>query len=243
MGEFKPKILVVDDEPPVLELLNRLLREMGAEPTTTRSSKEAVKLIDTQKFEGAVLDWRLPEMDGLALTRYIRRSKSNYKIPIIMISGAAEQPGMDVIFKAGVNFFLQKPVNATQLRRLLSASQGAMVDERRRYQRAPLVIPVRVEWSGKRAEGKSVNVGASGVLLGMDQPPPPKTPVKVEFTLPTQAEPVRFEGTVVRVGSEPAEGQSSGVAVAIEFTAEEQPYRWTVTEFVERTLEAIRKQS
>lgn len=241
MAEFQPKILVVDDDKQVLELLNRLLRDMGADVTVTRSSKEAVKLVDAQKFEGAILDWQLPGMDGLALTRYIRRSKTNYRIPIVMISGAADQPGMDTIFKAGVSFFLQKPVNVTQLRRLLNASRGAMLEERRRYQRAPIVIPIRVQFGDKRTEGKSADVGASGVLLAMEPAPRVGTPVTVEFTLPTQAEPVEFTGTVARVGSEPPEGHSRGVAVGIEFTGEEQPHRWVVTEFVEKTLEAMQK--
>jgi CheY-like chemotaxis protein len=243
MPEFKPKILVVDDDQQVLDLLHRLLKEMGAETTITRSSKEAVKLVDAQKFEGAILDWQLPDMDGLALTRYIRRSKSNYKIPIVMISGAADQPGMDTIFKAGVNFFLQKPVNVTQLRGLLNASRGAMLEERRRYQRVPIVIRIRVQWAEKRAEGKSVNVGASGVLMALEKPPRVGTAVTVDFTLPTRAEPVEFTGTVARVESEPPEGQSRGVAVGIEFTGEEQPHRWVMTEFVEKTLEAMRKQN
>lgn len=243
MAEFKPKILVVDDDKQVLELLNRLLQDMGAEVTITRRSKEAVKLLDAEKFEGAILDWKLPEMDGLALTRYIRRSKANYRIPIVMISGAADQPGMEMIFKAGVNFFLQKPVNVTQLRRLLTASRGAMLEERRRYQRAPIVIPIRVRFGDKRTEGKSVNVGASGVLLALEEPPRLGAPVTVDFTLPTQAEPVEFTGTVARVGSDPPEGHSRGLAVGIEFTGEEQPHRWVVTEFVEKTLEAMAKEA
>lgn len=242
MGEFKPRILIVDDDPTVLDLLKRLLGEMEAEPTITRSGREAVRLIDSQKFEGAILDWEVPEVDGLALTRCIRRSPSNARIPIVMISGGKGAPGMDAIFQAGVNFHLQKPVSATQLRGLLNASRGAMLEERRRYQRAPIVLSIRLKWGDKHAQGKSANLGPSGVLMALTEPPKQGAEVHVEFTLPTQAAPVEFEGRVTRVAADPPEGHSKGQAVAIEFTGEEQPHRWVVTEFVESTLEALKKE-
>jgi CheY-like chemotaxis protein len=214
MGEFKPRILVVDNDPAVLDLLKRLLGEMEAEPTIIRSGREAVRLIDSEKFEGAILDWEVPEVDGLALTRCIRR-----------------------------NFHLQKPVNITQLRGLLNASRGAMLEERRRYQRAPIVMSIRLKWGDKHAHGKSANLGPSGVLMALKDPPKQGTEVNVEFTLPTQAAPVECVGRVARVAADPPEGHSKGQAVAIEFTGEEQPYRWVVTEFVESALEALKKES
>jgi len=240
--EFRPKILVVTNDQPVLTMLERLLAEMHAETTVTRSGKEALRLIDSKKFEGAILDWKVPEMDGLALTRCIRRSGSNNRIPVVMLSGAEDAPSMDTIFKAGVNFHLQKPVNATQLRSLLNASRGAMLEERRRYQRAPMVMSIRVKWGDNHVQGKSANLGPSGVLLALEKPPKQGTEVHVEFTLPTQAAPAEFTGRVTRVGADPPEGHSKGQAVAIEFTGEEQPHRWAVTEFVENTLEALKKE-
>jgi CheY-like chemotaxis protein len=242
MAEFNPKILVVNDEPPVLDLLKRLLSEMQAEPTITRSGKEALRLIDSQKFEGAILDWKVPEVDGLALTRCIRRSGSNARIPIVMMSDTKAGPGMDAIFKAGVNFHVQKPVNITQLRSLLNASRGAMLEERRRYQRAPMVMSIRLKWGDKRAHGKSANLGPSGVLMALKDPPKQGTEVHVEFTLPTRAAPVEFTGRVARVAADPPEGHTKGHAVAIEFTGEEQPDRWVVTEFVETTLENLKNE-
>jgi CheY-like chemotaxis protein len=243
MAEFKPRILVVDDDAAVLDMLKRLLSEMKVEPTITRSGREAVRLIDSQKFEGAILDYEVPEVDGLALTRCIRRSGSNARIPVVMISDTKEGPSMDIIFGAGVNFHLQKPVGATQLRGLLNASRGAMLEERRRYQRVPIVMSIRLQWGDNHAQGKSANLGPSGVLMALTEPPKQGAEVKVEFTLPTQAAPVEFVGRVARVAADPPEGHSKGQAVAIEFTGEEQPHRWVLTEFVENTLEALKKES
>lgn len=236
--EFKPRIIVVEDDPAMLRLLGELLKEMGAEPHLMGRSPAAAQLIDREKFDGAILDWQLPEMDGLELTRHIRRSKSNNTIPIVMLSGAPDQPGVEAFFKAGVSFYLQKPVNVTQLRRLLTASRGAMVGERRAYQRAPVSLTLRVHWEGHQASGVSANLGSRGALLGLEKPPPEGTQVHVEFSLPTTAEALEFTGTVARVGDEPPEGQRSGRAVAIEFTAASVHHRHQVVEFVEKTLAA-----
>ncbi len=236
--EFKPKIIVVEDDRGMLRLLGQLLKEMGAEPHLMGHSPAAAQLIDREKFDGAILDWQLPEMDGLELTRHIRRSKSNSNIPIVMLSGAADQPGVEAFFKAGVSFYLQKPVNVTQLRQLLNASRGAMLGERRAYQRAPVSLTLRVHWEGHQASGVSANLGSRGALLGMEEPPPEATQVHVEFSLPTTAEPLEFTGVVSRVEEEPPEGQTSGRAVAIEFTAASAHHRHQVVEFVEKTLAA-----
>jgi len=237
-SDFKPKIIVVEDDPAMLRLLGELLKEMGAEPHLFGHGLAAANLIDREKFDGAILDWQLPEMDGLELTRHIRRSKSNNNIPIVMLGGAADQPGVEAFFKAGVSFYLQKPVNVTQLRRLLTASRGAMVAERRAYQRAPVSLTLRVHWEGQQASGLTANLGSRGALLGLEDPPAEGSPVKVEFSLPTTAEALEFTGVVSRVEEDPPPGPSSGQAVAIEFTAASLHHRHQVIDFVDKTLAA-----
>ncbi|MGH9805565.1 MAG: response regulator, partial [Candidatus Acidiferrales bacterium] len=120
--EFKPKILVVDDEPSLLRLLKDLLSEMGAEPSLMASSLQAAELINQEKFDGAIVDWVMPEMDGLELIQVIRKSRSNKKIPVVMLTSVMEAGALQKAFKAGANFFLQKPVSVAQLRHLLNAT-------------------------------------------------------------------------------------------------------------------------
>jgi CheY-like chemotaxis protein len=240
---FKPKIMVVEDDPAMLRLLGELLGEMGAEPKLLTSSLHAAELINRDKLDGAILDWRLPEMDGLELTRRIRRSKTNCEIAIVMLTGAPNAPSVETLFKSGVSFFLQKPVNVTQLRRLLTASRGAMLEERRRYQRAPLSLTARCSWEGTQVSGVTSSLSARGALLSLENPPPVGTPVQVELSLPTRAQSVKFAGVMVRVASEPVPGQTSGRVVAIEFTGSEPRDRQQVADLVEQTLESMAKQA
>ena len=137
---FKPRMLVVDDEIALLEFLGEVLKGRGASPHCVQSSRQAAELVDREKFDGVFLDWKMPELDGLELARHIRWSKSNSRCPIAMLTGAAEPEGLRQCFRAGVNFFLQKPATVAQIERLFNAARDAMFQEHLRYLRIPLEV-------------------------------------------------------------------------------------------------------
>jgi CheY-like chemotaxis protein len=237
--EFKPKILVAEDDPAVLRLLGELLKEMGAEPHLFASSLGAADFVESNKLDGAILDWRMPEMDGLELARRIRRSKSNSKIPIVMLTGVTEAKAAQESFGVGINFFLQKPVSVGQLRSLLNASRGAMLQERRRYQRAPVFLRARCGWEQKQTSGDIVNLSGSGLLLSLEDPPPEGTEMTLEFYLPHHPERLQCTGKVMRVSEGPAPGQESGCGVGLEFTAIQPRHQRRVMDYVEKTLASL----
>lgn len=237
--EFKPRILVVDDEPSLLRLVGSLLSEMGAEPKTVTNSPEAAALVDKDKFDGAIVDWVMPEMDGLELIQTIRKSRSNKRIPVVMLTGVQEAGALQKAFLAGANFFLQKPVSVAQLRHLLNATRGAMLEERRSYQRVPVSLPVQVNVTGRQERATIVNLSASGALLTMVDPPADGAEVSVEFSLPHNAERLTFGARVARVSEGPAPGESSGRGVGVEFTSVQPRHRRLVANFVEKTLASL----
>jgi CheY-like chemotaxis protein len=237
--EFKPKILVADDDPAVLRLLGELLKEMGAEPHLFAASPGAVEFVERDKLDGAILDWRMPEIDGLELARRIRQSPSNNKIPIVMLTGVTDTKAAEESFHVGINFFLQKPVSVTQLRSLLNASRGAMLQERRRYQRAPVFLRARCSWPERQTTGDIVSLSASGLMLSLDDPPPEGAEITLEFFLPHHPERMQCVGKVARVSDGPAPGQESGQGVGVEFTAIEPRHQRRVMEFVEKTLATL----
>ena len=65
--EFRPKILIVDDDLQMLGLLGNVLSQMGAEPHCVASSPQAAELITRHKFDGMFLDSDMPEMTGVEL--------------------------------------------------------------------------------------------------------------------------------------------------------------------------------
>lgn len=232
---FKPKILVVEDDKAMLQLLGDVLAQMGAEPRLVASSAHAAELIEREKFDGIFLDLIMPAPDGLELARRVRRSKSNSTVPLVMITASPEPAAIEESFQAGVNFFLHKPVTAQHLGKLLNAARGLMLEERRRYQRAPVALLVRCAWRDHPVTGQSVNLSASGVLVELPELPPVGAGVELEFSLPGSPRSLTLAGVVAR--------QQSADSVGIRFKFADEATRRALMEFVEKTLAALSSHS
>ncbi len=250
---FRPKIIIVEDDPSSLQLMGDVLGRMGAEARLLGNPVQAARLIEREKFDGAFIDLRMPEMDGIELARRIRRSHSNSRIPIVMITGVGAGVVKDS-FGVGVNFYLQKPVTIERLRNLLNATRGSMLAERRRYQRAPVKLWVRVKWEGGQpsstssgqapiasgqASGHTVNLSSDGMLGSFPQPLQEGIEVETEFQLPEAAEIFRIPARVSRVSPGPAPGETEGFGVALRFRHSQRKEREQITEFVDKTLAAL----
>lgn len=208
---YKLKILVVENEATTLRQLEAALKALGAEPHCFGKSPEAAKQLNKEKFDGAFLSWDLPEVSGEQLTKLLRNSRSNAKIPIAMLTAHTDSKALGVGFKAGVTFFLSKPVGPKELGRLLGATRGAMQEERLRYQRVPLKAPVVVAWEDKKVTGQGVDLSVGGVLVALEpesgKPAPGAgTEVTVEMTLGRAQGPLSLKGTVARVSPDQQAG-------------------------------------
>ena len=235
---FRPRIIVVEDDASSLQLMGDVLAQMGAEPRLLGNPVQAAELVEREKFDGAFLDLRMPEMDGIELARRIRGSHSNSRIPIVVITGVG--PGvLKDSFDVGVNFYLQKPVTRERLQHLLNATRGAMLAERRRYQRAPLSFTVRLQWQGGQVSGHSVNLSSEGMLLSFSQPLPEGTEVETEFQLPDLPGILRLPARVTRALAGPAPGETEGFGVALQFRHTQRKVREQVMDFVDKTLTAL----
>ena len=197
---FKPKILVVEKDPTTLRLFDTTLKSMGALPRCLANGRQASEAINREKFDGVFLDWDAGEVDGPELTQRIRKSKSNKGIPVAMLTQRRDTRAIADGFKAGVTFYLQKPVGEKELTRLLNASRGAMLQERRRYQRASVVMPVLCLWEQKQVKGQSVNLSSLGLLATLSARPEVGASVEVEFTLPKSSVTMTLDAKVVRHG-------------------------------------------
>jgi len=199
---FRPKLLVVDDELPFLELLGEVLKGRGATPRCVPSSRQAAELADREKFDGVFSDWKMPEMDGLELARHIRWSKSNSRCPIAMLTGAAETEALRQCFRAGVTFFLQKPATVAQIERLFNAARDAMFQEHLRYWRLPLQMRVSAAWAiqdyQQSSKGQSINLSTTGMLAKLETSPTPGTSVDLRFNLPQDPVPLELQSYAVR---------------------------------------------
>jgi DNA-binding response OmpR family regulator len=118
------RILVVDDEVPVLELLGRLCSREGHDVTMTQTAGEALNELRTHAYDLLLTDLMLPDLDGLALVRRARAMQPD--IMTIVITGHSGQTLEDVLV-AGATDLLLKPFRAPELRARLK-----LADDQRR---------------------------------------------------------------------------------------------------------------
>jgi CheY-like chemotaxis protein len=114
--ENKPKILVVDDEESVRELLRDLLESEGFRVYLAPGSREALALFETNQFDGIFTDVGMPGMSGWELANAIR--ERNETIPIAVITGWGEAVGSDERKEARVDWVVTKPFRAERISEL-----------------------------------------------------------------------------------------------------------------------------
>ncbi len=124
---MKPKILVVDDEPEAVELLEFNLKQAGYVVTTAGDGAEALKRARSQTPDLIVLDVMLPEMDGFEICKSLRLDPATSKVPIIMLTAKAAEIDRVLGLELGADDYLTKPFSPRELllriKKILSRTQ------------------------------------------------------------------------------------------------------------------------
>jgi DNA-binding NtrC family response regulator len=110
----KARILVVDDEPQVAEILRDLLVFAGYDVETAENGKQAIDLLMTPRhFDLVITDMKMPEMDGLELLRLTHRL--NKTLPIVILTGCATVDNGIQSLEEGAYDYVLKPFNTEKL--------------------------------------------------------------------------------------------------------------------------------
>ena len=115
-----PTILIVDDEPDIIELLELTFARMGMNVFSAKCISEAKKLLQSRQFQLCFTDMRLPDGEGLDLVKYIAHHYSDLPVAVITAYGTSENAVATL--KAGAFDYLSKPVSLKQLRDLVQAA-------------------------------------------------------------------------------------------------------------------------
>ena len=115
----KQKILIVDDEKPICDLIDMNLSAAGYQCKSVQDGLAAIDLIEQEVFDLILLDIKMPEMNGIDALKEIR--KFDQDIPIIMQSAYAFENDMEAARQAGSNGFVTKPINIKELKSVLSS--------------------------------------------------------------------------------------------------------------------------
>ena len=133
METTRPHVLVVDDEPDMVALLQDVLRRAGFEADGAACGDDARRAMASRTYALMLLDLRLKAEDGLTLARQMRQ---NSTIPIIMISGSSDETDRVLLLELAADDFLIKPFSA---RELIARVRAVL----RRYDRSPQAAPLQ----------------------------------------------------------------------------------------------------
>jgi adenylate cyclase len=110
----RPKLLLVDDLPPNLRMLEGILVPQGFEILTAANGREALEQISAERPDIVLTDVLMPVMDGYELCRRLRADEATRLLPVIMITASGEQEKSNAL-EAGADDFLVKPLNRPEL--------------------------------------------------------------------------------------------------------------------------------
>ncbi len=121
------KILAVDDDPFIIEVLELSLMSMGyGEVKTAQCAASALDIMDIADtpFDCVLLDIQMPETDGIELCEMIRNTPGYRKTPIIMLTAMSDRKYIDRAFAAGATDYVTKPFEPVELKTRLSIAQN-----------------------------------------------------------------------------------------------------------------------
>lgn len=105
------RILIVDDEPSIRELIKEVLLMQGHTFATAENGSQALEKLRAEKFDLMISDRNMPVMDGIQAVTLARSNPAYAKMKIIMCTSCSVGKEVDEAFKAGANDYCLKPIN------------------------------------------------------------------------------------------------------------------------------------
>jgi len=102
----KIKILIVDDDPDFLKLMEARISSWGYDVSLARSEPQAIELVKKDKPDMVILDYRLPDKDGVAVLKEIRMIDE--KMPVVMLTAYPQESTQQDAGKLGISAFVPK---------------------------------------------------------------------------------------------------------------------------------------
>ena len=115
------KILIVDDEPFNVDLLEQQLDDQGYETCAAYDGREALKLLESEKPDLVLLDWMMPGMNGIEVLEVMRNTSEWVKVPVIMVTARGSIEDKVAGLDAGADDYITKPIDEAELQARIRA--------------------------------------------------------------------------------------------------------------------------
>lgn len=111
------KVLIAEDSSVIQNLTKKILQFQNYDITAVKNGKDVLKALEGELYDVILLDINMPQMDGMTCAKAIRQLKDSAKskIPIVAITGNAKNYSEQEFIDAGINEYLQKPLDFDKL--------------------------------------------------------------------------------------------------------------------------------
>ena len=154
------QVLIVEDERPIREMIAFGLKRAGFEVREAEDCRSARAALADTRPDLVLVDWMLPDMSGLELTRALKRDRETRELPVIMLTARAEEGDKVAGLEGGADDYVTKPFSPRELLARINAvlrrGGGNGVDERIEFEGLILdqgshrVMSVSVPWPWDR---------------------------------------------------------------------------------------------
>ena len=201
---MKMKVLVVEDDDASLHLMQSVLEAFDVEVHSFSSSVAAKAAIEREAFDCLCLDLEMPDVHGFDLARQARTTTHNRTTPIIIVTGRDESDTMKQSFAVGGTFFLQKPVDRTKLKKLLSSVWGMMLHKQKQHVQAGIRMEVSCRTNKHVFTAQAISIGQQEITIEGTPVLAQGTTINLAFTLPGLRAPIETSGIVETLAQERA---------------------------------------
>lgn len=152
------KILIIEDEAPIREMLAFIIEKNGYEPLEAASFKEAKTFLIDPLPVLILLDWMLPDTNGIQIAKQLKRSEHTKDIPIIMLTARGEEEDKIKGLEVGADDYMTKPFSPKELMARIKAVLRRV---------APTAIEEKIEIDGLTLDPVSHRVTIDGLEINL----------------------------------------------------------------------------
>src|SRR5882762_1774892 len=120
-GPAAPRVLLVEDERSIRELVSDQLRRAGYDCLSVGDGREGLQLLLEEPFDAIVLDLMLPHVDGMTICRTVRRQGANRDAPILMLTARLTESDKVLGLESGADDYVTKPFGVLELTARIAA--------------------------------------------------------------------------------------------------------------------------
>ena len=117
MTDTAPIILIADDDPDIQMLVALRLERAGYRVLRASDGEAALSLALAESPDLAVLDWSMPKLNGLELTRRLRANAETAEMPVLLLTARAQEADVATGIAAGATAYMRKPFSGEELSR------------------------------------------------------------------------------------------------------------------------------